>query len=69
MDLSLVKDLVDLARNGYKPSDVKDLLTMMKEDPEKKEDPGKKEDPEKKEDPDKKELVDAFAKLVEENNK
>ena len=30
MDVSLFKDLVDLARNGYKPSDVKELITMMK---------------------------------------
>lgn len=70
MDVSLFKDLVDLARNGYKPSDVKELLTMMKEEPEKKEpekeEPDNKEDPGKKE-PDKKELLDAFAKLVEDN--
>lgn len=73
MDLSLIKDLVDLARNGYKPADVKELLTMMKEEPEKKkpekEEPEKKE-PEKEEpekDPDKKDLIDAFAKLVEDN--
>jgi len=73
MDLSLIKDLVDLARNGYKPADVKELLTMMKEEPDKKDDPDKKEDPDKKDDPDKntdpdkKELLDAFAKLVEDN--
>ena len=69
MDVSLFKDLVDLARNGYKPSDVKELITMMKEEPEKKE--PEKEEPEKKEpekkEPDKKELLDAFAKLVEDN--
>ena len=57
MDVSLFKDLVDLARNGYKPSDVKELITMMKDE---------KKEPEKKE-PDKKELLDAFAKLVEDN--
>ena len=60
MGLSLIKDLVDLARNGYKPADVKELLTMMKEEPEKKDDPDKK-------DPEKKELLDAFAKLVDDN--
>ena len=68
MDVSLFKDLVDLARNGYKPSDVKELITMMKDEkkePEKKE-PDEKKEPEKKE-PDKKELLDAFAKLVEDN--
>lgn len=70
MDVSLFKDLVDLARNGYKPSDVKELLTMMKEEPDKKDDPDKKEEQDKKDDPDKnKDLIDAFAKLVEENNK
>ena len=63
MDVSLFKDLVDLARNGYKPSDVKELLTMMKDE---KQEPDKKQEPEKKE-PDKKELLDAFAKLVEDN--
>lgn len=76
MDLSLIKDLVDLARNGYKPADVKELLTMMKEEPDKKDDPdpnNKKDDPDpndNKDDPDKKdkkELLDAFAKLVEDN--
>lgn len=72
MDVSLFKDLVDLARNGYKPADVKELITMMKEEPDKKEDPDKKEEPDKKDDPDKKEtdkkeLLDAFAKLVEDN--
>ena len=70
MDLSILKDLAELARNGYKPSDVKELLTTMKEDSDKKEEP-KKEEPKKeepkKEEPNKKELIDAFAKLVEDN--
>lgn len=69
MDVSLFKDLVDLARSGYKPSDVKELLTMMKEEPEKKE--PEKEEPEQKEpekkEPDQKEFLDAFEKLVEDN--
>lgn len=65
MDVSLFKDLVDLARNGYKPSDVKELLTMMKEEPEKEPEEEPEKAPEKE--PEKKELLDAFAKLVEDN--
>lgn len=44
-----LKDILELAKQGYKPSDIKELIELSKEDP--KEDP--KDDPKKdpKEDP------------------
>ena len=62
--MDLFKDIVELAKAGYKPADVKELLSLMKEtEPEKKE-PEKKE-PEKKE-PENKETQtqNAFEQLI-----
>lgn len=50
MDKSFWSDLVSLAKAGYKPSDVKELLALGAVDPEEKKEPEKKE-PEKKEEP------------------
>ena len=62
MDLkSIFTDLVDLAKAGYKPSDVKELLGMMREtktEPET--EPETK--PETKTEPTK--VVDAFEELI-----
>lgn len=66
-----LSDIIALAKAGYKPSDIKELLAIdeSKQEPEKKEE--KKE--EKKDDPGKNEPEqndDPFAKLVnDENNK
>lgn len=62
-------DIVALAKAGYKPADVKELLDLCETDPETKKDP----EPEKKEEiPDPKEQgkepeVDIFEKLAKEN--
>lgn len=66
MDVSIIKDLVDLARNGYKPNDVKELIGLMKEvkEPEPAE-PKKTEPAEpKKTEPTN---VDAFEELIKKN--
>lgn len=60
-------DIITLAKAGYSPKDIKELLELTETDPKTKEtpvpDPEKKE-PEKKE-PEKKEPeLDAFEKLV-----
>ena len=72
--LELFNGIVELAKAGYKPSDVKDLLESLKTDPdlEQKSDSDLKEkapeeskkQPEKKE-PEKKEKEDSFDALAE----
>lgn len=47
MDRSFWADLITLAKAGYKPSDVKELLALGKEDPA---DPDQKDDEPKDED-------------------
>ena len=47
MDKSFWSDLITLAKAGYKPSDVKELLALGKEDPA---DPDQKDDKPKDED-------------------
>lgn len=69
----ILSNLAELAKAGYKPSDVKDILESLKTDPDLdpkggsdlKEDPEKsKKQPEKK-DPEKKEdSFDALAKII-----
>lgn len=49
MDKSFWSDLITLAKAGYKPSDVKELLALGKEDPA---DPHQKDDKPKDEDKD-----------------
>ncbi|MBO7131777.1 hypothetical protein J6V85_00735 [Candidatus Saccharibacteria bacterium] len=62
-----IKDLIELAKAGYKPSDIKELLELGNTDPEIKaasvSDLNIKKDPDenKKAEPDN---VDAFAELV-----
>lgn len=68
MDISLIKDLADLARAGYKPGDVKDLIESLKDtepkDPEPKDpEPKEPKEPEPK-DPEPKEVENAFEKLI-----
>ena len=67
MDKSFWSDLVSLAKAGYKPSDVKELLALGAVDPEEKKEPEK--EPEKKEDPAPKQeenkTKSAFEKLAE----
>ena len=69
----ILSNLAELAKAGYKPSDVKDILESLKTDPDL--DPkggsGLKEDPEKskkqpeKKDPEKKEdSFDALAEII-----
>lgn len=70
----ILKDLADLARAGYKPSDVKDIVESLKTDPDLKQEGGndlkekapeesnkqpEKKDPEKKED-----NLDALAEII-----
>jgi len=66
-----LSDIIALAKAGYKPSDIKELLTIDEPKPDDKKDPEKKE--EKKTEPGKNEppeIEDPFTKLVnEENNK
>ena len=69
----LLKDLADLARAGYKPSDVKDILENLKTDPDLEQKGGSdlkdktpdesNKQPEKK-DSDKKEDFDALAEII-----
>lgn len=67
MDKSFWSDLVSLAKAGYKPSDVKELLALGAVDPEEKKEPEK--EPEKKEEPAPKQeenkTKSAFEKLAE----
>ena len=63
-------DIIALAKAGYKPSDIKDLLSLDETKPETKQEPEKKE--EKKTEPGKNEPgenEDPFAKLVDDENK
>ena len=70
----LLKDLADLARAGYKPSDVKDILENLKTDPDLKQEGGSdlkektpeesKKQPEKKEPEKKEDTLDALAKII-----
>ena len=69
MDKSFWSDLITLAKAGYKPSDVKELLALGKEDPA---DPEQKDDEPKDEDKgsdpkdeDPKETKSVFQKLAE----
>lgn len=56
------QDIVDLAKAGYKPSDIKELLELTETDPEtKKKDPPPI--PEKKEEPEE----DPFIKITKED--
>lgn len=63
------QDIVDLAKAGYKPSDIKELLELTETDPETK----KKEVPEvpdkKDPDPKEKEEVDPFIAITKEETK
>ena len=61
------QDIVDLAKAGYKPSDIKELLELTETDPETK----KKEVPEvpEKKDPEPKEEVDPFVEITKEETK
>ena len=62
MDLkSIFTDLVDLAKAGYKPSDVKELLDMRRETKTEPETKPEKE-PEIKTEPTK--VIDAFEELI-----
>lgn len=62
------QDIVDLAKAGYKPSDIKELLELTETDPETKkkevpDNPGKKDpDPEQDE-------VDPFVEITKEETK
>lgn len=67
-------DIIALAKAGYKPSDIKELLTIDEAKPDDKKDPDKKDEKkeEKKTDPgknDPEENEDPFTKLVDEENK
>lgn len=65
-------DIIALAKAGYSPKDVKDLLELTETDPEikakeVKEDPKKESKDE--ENPEDKKVKDAFEKLIENENK
>ena len=70
----LLKDLADLARAGYKPSDVKDILENLKTDPDLKQEGGSDlkektpeesiKQPEKKEPEKKEDTLDALAEII-----
>lgn len=68
-----IKDLIELAKAGYKPNDIKELLELGKTDPDVKEasvsDLKKdKKDPEENK-KDNSEYVNAFEELVKNSNK
>ena len=61
-------DIVALAKAGYKPSDVKELLELCDTDPStKKAEPPKIDESGKESDNDDSEIEDAFKKLAESN--
>lgn len=66
MDMTILKDIVELAKAGYKPADVKELVTLMKE-PEPAKDPEPAKEPETVKEV--KDAVDAFEKLINDNKK
>ena len=58
-------DILALAKQGYSPKDIKDLLALSDPDePEDKQDPEKKQDPEQPEDKDAK-IIDLEKKIAE----
>lgn len=62
-------DIVALAKAGYKPSDVKVLLELCETNPEtSKKDPDPEPDPEPEKDEKREPELDAFEKLVQDNN-
>ena len=71
--LDLFNGIVELAKAGYKPSDVKDIMESLKTDPDLEQKGGSdlkdktpdesQKQPEKK-DPDKKENFDALAEII-----
>lgn len=62
-------DIVALAKAGYKPSDVKALLELCETNPEKStKDPDPEPDPEPEKDEKREPELDAFEKLVQDNN-
>lgn len=64
-------DIIALAKAGYTPKDVKDLLELTETDPgvKEKEVEDPKPDPKDPEDPEDKKVKDAFEKLIENENK
>ena len=72
--LELFNGIVELAKAGYKPSDVKDLLESLKTDPDLKQEGGSdlkettpeesKKQPEKKEPEKKEDTLDALAEII-----
>ena len=71
--LEILTSLAELAKAGYKPSDVKDILESLKTDPDLdpnggkdlKDDPDKsKKQPEKKDPEEKKDSFDALADII-----
>ena len=71
--LDLFNGIVELAKAGYKPSDVKDLLESLKTDPDldpnsgsdlKEKTPEESKKQPEKTDPDKKEDFDALAEII-----
>ena len=69
----ILHDLAELAKAGYKPSDVKDIVESLKTDPDLdpkggsdlKEDPEKsKKQPEKKDPENKEDSFDALAEII-----
>lgn len=69
MDISIIKDLVDLARNGYKPADVKELIGLMKEtqEPPKTEPPTTEPPTTEPTNTEPTKVVDAFEELIKKN--
>ena len=63
-------DIIALAKAGYSPKDVKDLLELTETDPEvKTKEVEPKPDPKDPDDPEDKKVKDAFEKLIENENK
>ena len=72
--LELFNGIVELAKAGYKPSDVKDILENLKTDPDLKQEGGSdlkettpeesKKQPEKKEPEKKEDTLDALAEII-----
>lgn len=58
-------DIVALAKAGYKPSDVKDLLELCETDPKVKDKEPPEDVKDEKKEPDEKDIEDAFKKLAE----
>ena len=58
-------DILDLARQGYKPSDIRELLSMTEPEPEQKPEPKPETEPEPEPKPDYKKMYEDTLKKID----